>query len=241
VNCAALSPTLIESELFGHERGAFTGAVAQHAGRFERAHGGTLFLDEISELDAGLQAKLLRVLQEKTFERVGGNRQISVDVRFLAATNRDLKQQVSEGKFRQDLFYRINAFPIELPPLRERPSDIRRLARFFLERSSRELGRSGLTLSPEAESLLIAYTWPGNVRELENTMERLAILCDGIIEADQLPFSGSGPVRPVLFRDIERKAIEEALKENAGNRTRAARQLGISLRTLQYRLKEYGL
>ena len=241
VNCAALSPTLIESELFGHERGAFTGAVGQHAGRFERAHGGTLFLDEIGELDGGLQAKLLRVLQEKTFERVGGNRQISADVRLIAATNRDLKQQVSQGKFREDLFYRLNTFPIDLPPLRERPADIRRLARFFLERSAKELGRTGLSLSPEAESLLMAYTWPGNVRELENTMERLAILSEGVIEAHQLPFASGAPVRPVLFRDIERKAIEDALQDNGGNRTRAARQLGISLRTLQYRLKEYGL
>jgi DNA-binding NtrC family response regulator len=241
LNCAALSPALIESELFGHERGAFTGAVGQHAGRFERAHGGTLFLDEIGELDAGLQAKLLRVLQEKTFERVGGNRQITVDVRIIAATNRDLKQCVSEGKFREDLFYRLNTFPIELPPLRERPSDIRRLARFFLERSATDLGKTDVTLSPEAETVLMAYAWPGNVRELENTMERLAILCEGSIEPDDLPVTSSGPTRPVLFKDIERMAIEDALQENDGNRTKTARQLGISLRTLQYRLKQYGI
>ena len=241
VNCAALSPTLIESELFGHERGAFTGAVGQHAGRFERAHSGTLFLDEIGELDAGLQAKLLRVLQEKTFERVGGSRQITVDVRIIAATNRDLKQNVAEGKFREDLFYRLNTFPIQLPPLRERPADIRRLARFFLDRSVKELGKPALMLTPEAETILMAYSWPGNVRELENTMERLAILCEDIIEPDDLPVTSSGPSRPVLFKDIERKAIEEALDENEGNRTRTARQLGISLRTLQYRLKQYGL
>jgi DNA-binding NtrC family response regulator len=241
VNCAALSPTLIESELFGHERGAFTGAVGQHIGRFERAHGGTLFLDEIGELDASLQAKLLRVLQDRTLERVGGTRQISVDVRVVAATNRNLRQMVSEGKFREDLFYRLNTFPIELPPLRERPGDIRRLARHFLERAGRNLGKTGLKLSPEAETVLLTYSWPGNVRELENTMERLAILCDGTIEVDDLPVSGSGPVRPVLFKDIERKAIEDALRENDGNRTRTAKQLGISLRTLQYRLKEYGI
>jgi two-component system response regulator AtoC len=239
VNCAALSPTLIESELFGHERGAFTGAVGQHAGRFERAHGGTLFLDEIGELDAGLQAKLLRVVQEKTFERVGGSRQIAADVRIIAATNRDLKQQVAEGRFREDLYYRLNTFPIEIPPLRERRSDIRRLARYFLERAARELGKSGLTLSPEAENILLAYAWPGNVRELENTMQRVAILCDELIEPDDLPITATGPARPVLFRDIERQAIEDALQENQGNRTRAAKQLGISLRTLQYRLKEY--
>jgi two-component system response regulator FlrC len=241
VNCAALSPTLIESELFGHERGAFTGAVGQHAGRFERAHGGTLFLDEIGELDSGLQAKLLRVLQEKTLERVGGTRQITVDVRVIAATNRDLKQQVTDGKFREDLFYRLNTFPVELPALRDRPSDIRRLARFFLERSARKIGKAGLSLSPEAETVLLGYAWPGNVRELENTMERLAILCDGVVEADDLPVSAAGPVRPVLFKDIERRSIEDALAQNEGNRTRTARQLGISLRTLQYRLKEYGI
>jgi two-component system response regulator FlrC len=241
VNCAALSPTLIESELFGHERGAFTGAVGQHAGRFERAAGSTLFLDEIGELDAGLQAKLLRVLQEKTFERVGGVRQITADVRIVAASNRDLKQCVTEGRFRADLYYRLSAFPIEIPPLRERASDIRRLARFFLERASAELNKPGLVVSPEAESVLMAYSWPGNVRELQNTMERVAILCDGVVEPDDLPITRTGPARPVLFRDIERRAIEDALAENGGNRTRTAKQLGISLRTLQYRLKDYNV
>jgi len=241
VNSAALSPALIESELFGHERGAFTGAVGQHAGRFERAQGGTLFLDEIGELDGGLQAKLLRVLQEKSFERVGGTRQITADVRIIAATNRDLKKQVAEGRFREDLYYRLSAFPIELPPLRERPSDIRRLARFFLDRAARNLGKSPVALSPDAESALMAYSWPGNVRELENAMERLAILYDDVVEAGDLPFSASGAARPVQLHEIERQAIQAALEENQGNRTRAARQLGISLRTLQYRLKEYGL
>ena len=241
VNSAALSPSLIESELFGHERGAFTGAVGQHAGRFERAQGGTLFLDEIGELDASLQAKLLRVLQEKAFERVGGTRQIAADVRIIAATNRDLKKQVGEGRFREDLYYRLSAFPIELPPLRERPSDIRRLARFFLERAARNLGKSAVSLSPDAESALMAYPWPGNVRELENAMERLAILYDDVVEAGDLPFAAPGDARPVQLRQIERKAIEAALEENQGNRTRAARQLGISLRTLQYRLKDYGM
>lgn len=241
VNCAALSPTLIESELFGHERGAFTGANAQHAGRFERAHGGTLFLDEIGELDANLQAKLLRVLQEKTFERVGGTRQITTDVRVIAATNRDLRQRVAEGHFREDLYYRLQTFPIEVPPLRERGADILRLAHFFLDRAARNLSRGPIHLSTEAEQVLLRYAWPGNVRELENLMERMAILSDGSIEPDDLPITGSGPARPVAFRDIERKAIEDALAENGGNRTRAARQLGISLRTLQYRLKEYGI
>ena len=241
VNCAALSPTLIESELFGHEKGSFTGAVGQHIGRFERAHGGTLFLDEIGELDGGLQAKLLRVLQEKSFERVGGSRQISVDVRVLAATNRDLKKSVAEGKFREDLYYRLNMFPIEIPPLRERGNDIVELARFFLARACRSMNKSALRLTPEAEAALFGYAWPGNVRELENTMERMAILCDGLVEADDLPMTASGPVRPVLFKDIERQAIEDALRANNGNRTRTAQQLGISLRTLQYRLKDYGI
>jgi two-component system response regulator AtoC len=241
VNSAALAPSLIESELVGHERGAFTGAVGQHSGRFERAQGGTLFLDEIGELDAGLQAKLLRVLQEKSFERVGGTRQIIADVRIIAATNRDLKQRVAGGQFREDLFYRLSAFPIELPPLRERPSDIRRLGRFFLERAARKMGKDGVALTPEAESALMAYSWPGNVRELENAMERLAILYDGGIEPGDLPFAASTEARPILLRDMERRAIEDALAESEGNRTHAARRLGISLRTLQYRLKEYGM
>lgn len=241
VNCAALSPSLIESELFGHEKGSFTGAAGQHLGRFERAHAGTLFLDEIGELDGNLQAKLLRVLQEKTFERVGGTREIAVDVRVIAATNRNLRQSVADGKFREDLYYRLNTFPIEVPPLRERPSDIPELARFFLGRAARNLGKPHLVLTPEAEKVLLAYGWPGNVRELENTMERVAILCDDVIEPDDLPVTTSGPARPVLFKDIERQAIEDALRTNDGNRTKTARQLGVSLRTLQYRLKEYGI
>jgi DNA-binding NtrC family response regulator len=241
VNCAALSPTLIESEIFGHEKGSFTGAAGQHLGRFERAHGGTLFLDEIGELDGNLQAKPLRVLQERTFERVGGTREIAVDVRVIAATNRNLKQSVADGKFREDLYYRLDTFPIEVPPLRERPSDIPKLARFFLGRAARNLGKPRLVLTPEAEKVLLAYGWPGNVRELENTMERVAILCDDAIEPDDLPVTSSGPARPVLFKDIERQAIEDALRVNDGNRTKTARQLGISLRTLQYRLKEYGI
>ncbi len=241
VNCAALSPTLIESELFGHEKGAFTGAGGQHSGRFERAHGGTLFLDEIGELDANLQTKLLRVLQERTFERVGGARQITVDVRVVAATNRDLKSQVKDGAFRQDLYYRISAFPIEAPPLRERGSDIVKLARFFLGRAARDMGKPAPGLSPEAEAALMSYVWPGNVRELENMMERAAILADGEVALDDLAIADDAPSRPLRFTDIERKAIEDALADNGGNRTRAARQLGISLRTLQYRLKEYGL
>jgi len=241
VNCAALSPTLIESELFGHERGAFTGASAQHLGRFERAHGGTLFLDEIGELDGGLQAKLLRVLQEKTFERVGGTRQITADVRVIAATNRDLKKLVTEGKFREDVYYRLNRFPLELPPLRERLSDLEPLATYFLERAAKELGKAPPRLTRAAVRALLSYRWPGNVRELENAMERMAILCEEHVDAADLEMLHGEESRPLLWRDIERQAIEDALRMNHGNRTLAAQQLGISLRTLQYRLKEYQL
>ncbi len=241
VNCAALSPTLIESELFGHEKGAFTGAVAQHLGRFERSHGGTLFLDEIGELDGNLQAKLLRVLQEKTFERVGGVRQITVDVRVIAATNRNLKSLVAEGEFREDLYYRLNRFPLEIPPLRERVADIEPLAARFLGRGARELGRTPPVLTRSAVQVLLSYRWPGNVRELENAMERMAILCDQRVDAADLAMLGAEERRPLRWREIERQAIEDALRMNHGNRTLAAHQLGISLRTLQYRLKEYEL
>ncbi len=241
VNCAALSPALIESELFGHEKGAFTGAVVQHVGRFERAHGGTLFLDEIAELDGSLQSKLLRVIQERTFERVGGTRQITVDVRLIAATNRNLKQAVTDGKFREDLYYRLNTFPLEIPPLKERPADVPALARFFLARAAKNLGKPSLELDKDAIDALLAYPWPGNVRELENMMERVAILCDRRVEARDLPISQTESPRPVRWRDIERQSIEDALSAHRGNRTQAARQLGISLRKLQYRLKEYGI
>ncbi len=241
VNCAALSPTLIESELFGHERGAFTGAVGQHAGRFERAQGGTLFLDEIGELDGNLQAKLLRVLQEKTFERVGGTRQITVDVRVIAATNRDLKKLVSEGRFREDLYYRLNRFPLEIPALRERLSDIEPLSKHFLKRAAQTLGKTAPVLTREAVRVLLSYQWPGNVRELENLMERMAILCEERVTEEDLAILRPEERRPVRWRDIERQAIQDALRMNRGNRTLAAQQLGISLRTLQYRLKEYQL
>ena len=240
VNCAALSPNLIETELCGHERAASSGSTAPHIGRFERAHGGTLFLDEISELDGSLQTKLLRVLQEKVCERVGGTRQIPVDVRIIAATHRDLQQAAQDGKFREDLYQRLSAFPIDVPPLRERPADIAALARFFLHRASANLGKPTLELTQDALDALAAYSWPGNVRELENMMERVAILCDGQVRARDLPISGSEP-RPTHWRQIERRAIEDALSATHGNRTAAARQLGISLRKLQYRLKEYGV
>ncbi len=242
LNCAALAPTLIESALFGHEKGAFTGAVARHQGVFERAHGGTLFLDEIAELDANLQAKLLRVLQDRTFERLGGSEQIQVDVRLIAATNRELKKLVEEGKFRADLYYRLSAFPLEIPPLRQRPADIPELARHFLARAASSLGKPELRLSEAALQALLEYSWPGNVRELENMMERVAILCEGEIRAEDLPIRRrQSAERPVRWKEIEKEAILEALRRNGGNRTKAARELGISLRTLQYRLKEYGI
>ena len=241
VNCAALAPTLIETELFGHEKGAFTGAVGQHEGRFERANGGTLFLDEIGELDGNLQSKLLRALQEKTLERVGGRRQISVDVRVIAATNRDLKKMVSEGGFREDLYYRLNTFPIEVPPLRERPLDVPTLAKHFLRKAAKEFGKTDLTLTGDAVARLSGYRWPGNVRELENLMERVAILCESRVRAADLPFESDSPrSQSVNWKEIERRAIEGSLRRHQGNRTKAARELGISLRKLQYRLKDYG-
>lgn len=245
VNCAALSPTLIESELFGHERGSFTGATDRHSGVFERAAGGTLFLDEIGELDASLQSKLLRVLQERVLERVGGGQPVPVDVRIIAATNQDLQRNVQQGRFRADLYFRLSTFPIEIPPLRERPADIDALAELFLGRAARQFEKSSLRLSDEARYALRAHPWPGNVRELENAIERAAILADDSLLPEHFPFAG-GRTAPLAaatlsMRDLERRAIEEALLRHQGNRTHAARELGISLRTLQYRLKEYGL
>lgn len=241
LNCAALSPTLIESELFGHERGAFTGAVVQHQGVFERAGGGTLFLDEIGELDGNLQSKLLRVLQERTFERVGGSKTLTTDVRLIAATNRDIRKMVSEGRFRDDLYYRLSIFPLAIPPLRERPADIPVLARLFLARASDKLGQPVPEITDGALQALSARTWPGNVRELENVMERLAILSEERIDVEDAMFGEEEGKRPVSMKEIEKQSIIRALRANEGNRTRAARQLGISLRTLQYRLKEYGI
>jgi two-component system response regulator FlrC len=248
VNCAALSPTLVESELFGHERGAFTGAEARREGVFERARGGTLFLDEIGDLDAALQAKLLRVLQERKFERLGGSETLSTEVRVIAATNRDLRASVEAREFRADLYYRLNTFPIEIPPLRERPADVDALAELFVERAGEELEKPGLRLSEDARFALRAWHWPGNVRELENVIARAAILVDDVIRPEDLPLGQGGPATaadrprgPATVRQMERSLIEAALDRHNGNRTHAARELGISLRTLQYRLKEYGI
>ena len=246
VNCAAISEALLESEMFGHEKGAFTGAVSAHRGRLELAAGGTLFLDEIGELKSELQAKLLRVLQERRYERVGGTRTLEADVRWIAATNRDLEAMVRAGSFREDLYHRLAVFPIQLPPLRARRRDLVPLASNLLARISRELGRPGLSLTPEAEARLQDAVWPGNVRELANVLERAAILAEGtVIEAEDLvlsPASGrtAEPERATMS-EIEKEAIRTALTEVGGNRRRAAERLGIGERTLYEKLKRYGL
>jgi DNA-binding NtrC family response regulator len=246
VNCAALAETLLESELFGHEKGAFTGALQPRRGRFELAHGGTLFLDEIAETSANLQAKLLRALQEQQFERIGGTRTITVDVRVIAATNKDLTRAMEEKTFREDLFYRLNVFPIHLPPLRRRREDILPLAEFLARKIAARMGRRAPALSPEVQGILYHYDWPGNVRELENAVERALIVAraDTLQPGDlSLQFSPSAaPLsRPPTIADLEKAAILDALARNQGDRRNAARELGLSLRTLQYRLKEYGI
>jgi Nif-specific regulatory protein len=252
VNCAALPENLIESELFGHEKGAFTGATSFHKGRFEMAEGGTIFLDEIGELSLALQAKLLRVLQEKTFERVGGNATIKAEVRIIAATNRNLEKLIQEGKFREDLYYRLNAFPIVVPPLRERKTDIILLADYFTEKYSREFRKNVSGISAPAIDLLMNHHWPGNVRELENCIERAIILCtDGIIHGHHLPPSikrddtGSrkkfrGKLNEILAA-IEIELLLEELRRSYGNMARAARSLGITERTIGLRIAKYGI
>lgn len=246
VNCAALAETLLESELFGHEKGAFTGAAAQRRGRFELAHGGTLFLDEIGEMSPALQAKLLRVLQEGTLERVGGTKTVTVDVRVIAATNRDLQRMVGDRTFREDLYYRLSVFPIVLPPLRERPADILPLAAHVLQQAGRRFGKRIVGFTDEAHALLQDYAWPGNIRELQNVIERAAILCrEEQIAPAHLQLVASPAVSassaPKTLRDLEREAILAALEAHQGNRRRAADQLGIGLRTLYTRLREYGI
>jgi DNA-binding NtrC family response regulator len=252
VNCAALPRDLLESELFGHEKGAFTGAAARRTGRFELAADGTLFLDEVGEIAPELQAKLLRVLQEGTFERVGGTRTLRFAGRVMAATNRDLKAQVATGRFREDLFYRLNVFPIEIPPLRERPGDIIPVAEHLLRQQAVRTGRPPLVLAPETARLLLAWEWPGNVRELQNVLERAAILARGaVITPDLLPVEiaesavaahrTAAPARDDggTLSDLERQAILDTLEQTGGNRRLAAERLGISLRTLQYRLASW--
>jgi two-component system response regulator FlrC len=246
VSCAALAESLLESELFGHEKGAFTGAVVQRRGRFELAHGGTLFLDEVGEMTHALQSKLLRVLQEGTFERVGGTKTVTVDVRVITATNRDLQRLVAERVFREDLYYRLSVFPILLPPLRERPADILPLADHVLRQASRRVGKRIVGFAGEVPALLQGYAWPGNIRELQNVIERAVILCgeERITPAHlHLPLSSPAlsPGAPKTLRELEREAILAALVTHAGNRRKAADQLGVGLRTLYTRLREYGI
>jgi two-component system response regulator FlrC len=245
VNCAAISETLMESEIFGHEKGAFTGASSARRGRLELADGGTLFLDEIGELKLELQAKLLRVLQERSFERLGGMRTIHVDVRWIAATNRNLEAMVSAGQFREDLYHRLAVFPIRLPPLRERRQDILPLAEALLARLSADLGRPALRLDDVARTRILQGAWPGNVRELTNALERAVILADGdTLRGDDLqvsttlPSSGSSAG---TMEEIEAEAIRRALQEVGGNRRRAAERLGMPERTLYDKLKRYGI
>lgn len=248
LNCAALAEGLLESELFGHERGAFTGAVSRREGRFKQADGGTLFLDEASEIPLGTQVKLLRALQEKSFERVGGNETLKVDVRIIAATNRDLHAAIKAGTFREDLFYRLNVVPIEIPPLRDRRRDVPLLASFFLKRYADENGRQIDSISEDALEAFATYAWPGNVRELENMIERAVVLCDGhSIEKRHLPASLRGaegetatpPVPGTSIYDLERWAILKTLEACGGSTSKAAMILGISTRKVQYKLHEY--
>ena len=251
VNCAALSENLLESELFGHEKGAFTGAIATRKGRIEEADGGTLFLDEIGDFSPATQVKLLRVLQERTFERVGSNRVQKVNVRIVAATNRDLEAAVENGAFRQDLYYRVNVFPIFLPPLRERKDDILLLADFFVERYARKMGKDVRRISTPAINMMVAYHWPGNVRELENSIERAVLLSsDGVIHGHHLPPSlqtsdysdtaGEGTLeeRVAVF---ERDIIVDALKRSNGSMSAAAKDLGTTPRIIRYKTAQLGI
>ncbi len=247
LNCAAVPENLLESELFGHEKGAFTGAVQARQGKFELARGGTIFLDEIGEMPLPLQAKLLRVLQERVFERVGGNMEIKADVRVIAATNRNLQTEVAERRFREDLYYRLNVFPIHLPPLRERRDAIPPLADYFLRRFSKQVGKKLDGIDKEALDAMKAYAWPGNVRELQNVIERAVILAAGFIRLDNLPgelLRGTAPEQHEakdILESTERDLILTALRNQGGNRRLAAEELGVSRRTLQYKLKKYGL
>ncbi|HMF97021.1 MAG TPA: sigma 54-interacting transcriptional regulator [Vicinamibacterales bacterium] len=246
VNCAALPEQLLESELFGYERGAFTGADHVKVGQFEIASGGTLFLDEISEMPLLAQAKCLRVLQEREFLRLGGTRPIKADVRVIAATNRDLSRAVAASKFREDLFYRINVFDIRIPPLRERREDLMLLTERFLAECAQATGRVPAALTAEAKEALLAYRWPGNVRELRNVIERATILCeDSWIRVHHLPSDVTAGAAGLSHADdlgtVERQAIERVMLDTKGNKALAARRLGISRSQLYWRLSKYGL
>jgi Nif-specific regulatory protein len=251
VSCAALPDTLIESELFGYEKGAFTGAAARKKGRFEMAEGGTLFLDEIGDVNLGTQVKLLRVLQEREFERVGGTETVKANVRLIAATNKDMEKAIAEGSFREDLYYRLNVFTIFVPPLRERKADLLLLADHFLDKFSREHNKVIKRISTPAIDMLTAYHWPGNVRELENALERAVLVCDGaVVHGHHLPPSlqtadSSGTVTRVSLKDAvaayERDLILDALKTTRGNRAKAARLLDTTERILNYKVQGYGI
>lgn len=238
VNCGALPDALLESELFGHVEGAFTGATRDRRGRFELAHGGTIFLDEVGDLSAAMQVKLLRVLQENTFERVGSEETVQVDVRVISATNKDLRHEISTGRFREDLFYRLCIVPVTLPTLRERPNDIPLLAEHFLQLAAEEWGRPKPALAPEAMAALMDHAWPGNVRELQNAVQFALVKCRGeSIGADHLPPSVLEPAdvkprRRTRKRKLDRQAVEAAMTEAAGNKARAAKLLGVSRATL---------
>jgi two-component system NtrC family response regulator len=262
VNCAALAENLLESELFGHEKGAFTGAVAMRKGRFELADGGTIFLDEVGEIPLALQAKLLRALQERSFERVGGTKTLTVDVRIISASNRDLKEEVMQGRFREDLFYRLNVIHVTLPALRERMDDMPLLVDFFIDKFSQKLQKKNLIITKEALRLLMTLPWEGNVRELENTIERAAILCNGnCIEAEDVQpesvnmdnqaawsrdldlhqiIPESASLNDVLYA-VEEKMLVEALEDANFVQARAADHLGITKSLLQYKMKKYGI
>jgi DNA-binding NtrC family response regulator len=257
INCAAIPKTLVESELFGYEKGAFTGAVASKPGRFELAHEGTLFLDEIAEIPPEMQVKLLRVLQDGEFERVGGLKTIRVDVRLVTATNRDLHEEIASGSFREDLFYRLNVVPIRLPPLRERQSDIPLLVEHFIAKFNTRLKKSLQGIEPAALERLIEYPWPGNIRELENVVERTVLFTEtGVIRVADLPDEIRGkpapaaaPATPGSLKEtvreatarLERELIQKALRETGGNVTQAAKRLKISRKSLQTKMKEFGL
>ncbi len=248
LNCAALAESVLESELFGHEKGAFTGAVTRRSGRFEQADGGTLFLDELSEMPLSVQVKLLRFLQEREFERVGGNETISVNVRVVAATNRDLRTLVDDGKFREDLYFRLKVVVLEVPPLRARPSDIPLLADHFLRHYAAENGKTVHGFTMEAREALIGYPWPGNVRELQHAIEQGVVLCEGdVLGIDDLPISPrDADVEPlslmvpgVTLAEVERFTILKTLEAVGGSPTKAAKILGVSKRTIQYRMQEW--
>lgn len=251
INCAALPSSLLESELFGHERGAFTDAHQRHVGKFEQASGGTLLLDEVTEIDPALQAKLLRALQEKEIERVGGSGPVAVDCRIIATTNRDIAEHINAGTFRQDLYYRLYVIHLEVPALRDRPKDIEVLAKHFLDQFSEEYNKPGLQFTPEAIVKLVKYSWPGNVRELQNIIQRTVLMVSRQqITVDDIPIDFSQttvsnlewvkslPIGSTL-QEIETQFILETLKYHSGNRTHAAKTLGISLRTLRNKINEY--